>query len=340
MRPFVVSLPILLLALPVRSQEAAPGRADKPNIVYILADDLGYGELGCYGQQKIRTPRLDALAAQGMRFSQHYTGAPVCAPARCVLMTGKHSGRTTIRDNREHKPEGQEPIGGAEVTLAEMLREQGYATGGFGKWGLGFPGSEGDPLAQGFDHFFGYNCQRHAHNFYPTYLWDDDRRIELAGNTNGRTGETYAHDVIVDAALAFLRANKDRPFFLYAPFTLPHLALQAPDEAIAEYRGKWEETPYRGNSYQHHDTPRACYAAMITHLDKTVGLLLDELERLGLSDQTLVLFSSDASAGPGRRRGLRQRGRLSRPQGVGLRGRDPRADGGAVAGQDRARHGL
>lgn len=264
-----------------------------PNIVYVLADDLGYGDLGCYGQQQIRTPHLDAMARDGMRFVQHYSGAPVCAPSRCVLLTGKHSGHATIRDNQEHQPEGQKPIAPDDVTLAEVLKARGYVTGCFGKWGLGYPGSDGDPRRRGFDRFYGYNCQRHAHNFYPTYLWDDDERRELVGNSNGATGAHYSADVITDAAVAFVEANAARPFFLYVPMTLPHLALQVPEASLAAYRGQWEETPYTGTSYQPHPTPRACYAAMVTHLDALVGRLLGALDQQGLREHTIVFFSSD-----------------------------------------------
>lgn len=264
-----------------------------PNIIYILADDLGYGELGCYGQQQIRTPNIDALAKGGMRFTQHYSGAPVCAPARSVLMTGKASGHSTIRDNLEHKPEGQEPIAADDVTIAELLASRGYVSGGFGKWGLGYPGSVGDPLLRGFDHFYGYNCQRHAHNFYPKYLWNDRERVELEGNDGGARGAQYAQDLIDAATLEFLTENKNRPFFCYVPSTLPHLALQVPDEELAQYSGLWDETPYSGASYQPHPRPRACYAAMISRLDKTVGKIVARLSELGLEGDTLILFSSD-----------------------------------------------
>ncbi|MFP6900884.1 MAG: sulfatase-like hydrolase/transferase, partial [Opitutales bacterium] len=153
--------------------------ARKPNVVYVMADDLGYAELGSYGQKKIKTPRIDKLAAEGMRFTRNYSGNAVCAPSRCVLMTGKHPGHAFIRNNGEFKPEGQRPIPKDEVTIAELLKKQGYATGAFGKWGLGGPGTEGDPVNQGFDRFFGYNCQRHAHSYYPSYLWSDRERISL-----------------------------------------------------------------------------------------------------------------------------------------------------------------
>jgi arylsulfatase len=264
-----------------------------PNIVYILADDLGYGELGCYGQDKIATPHVDRMAREGMRFTQHYSGAPVCAPARCVLMTGKHSGHATVRDNLEHQPEGQEPIFAHEVTVAEVLRGAGYVNGCFGKWGLGFPGGEGDPLQQGFDRFYGYNCQRHAHNFYPRYLWSDDQKVDLPGNDRKATGTHYSHDLIERETLAFIREHHAEPFFCYVPFTIPHLALQVPDASLNDYVGRWEETPYTGKSYQHHATPRAAYAAMITHMDRSVGRILDLVDELGLTENTLVVFTSD-----------------------------------------------
>ena len=266
---------------------------DRPNIVYILADDLGYGELGSYGQEKILTPHLDRLAAEGMRFTQHYAGAPVCAPSRCVVMTGMHSGHATVRDNLEHKPEGQEPIFADDLTVAEVLKGQGYATGCFGKWGLGFPGSQGDPLNQGFDRFYGYNCQRHAHNFYPRYLWSDDERVMLEGNERGLTGPHYSHDLIERELLTFIRENKDGPFFAYVPFTIPHLALQVPEASLKEYLGRWDEEPYTGKSYLPHPTPKSAYAAMITHMDKSVGRVLQLLEELDLAEDTLVIFTSD-----------------------------------------------
>ncbi len=284
----------LLAAVSSPAQDAAEAATERPpNIVYILADDLGYRELGCYGQEKIETPRIDELARAGMRFTQHYSGAPVCAPARCVLMTGRHSGHATIRDNLRHDPEGQKPIRAEEVTIAEILKGAGYTTGAFGKWGIGYPGSEGDPLAQGFDRFYGYNCQRHAHNFYPRYLWSDDEKVELDGNDRGITGEQYSHDLIAAEALAFIRKNADRPFFCYVPFTIPHLALQVPEKSLAQYAGRFEETPYNGRSYLPHPTPKAAYAAMISHMDRSVGAIIDLLAELEIDDNTLVIFTSD-----------------------------------------------
>jgi arylsulfatase len=273
--------------------------AEKPNIILIMADDLGYRELGSYGQTKIRTPHLDHMAAQGMRFTQFYSGSAVCAPSRCNLMTGKHAGHAIVRSNFEVKdPDpgvfgGQLPLPKDELTIAETLKAQGYSTGCFGKWGLGRAESTGGPLNKGFDRFYGYNCQRHAHNLYPRYLESDMEREILPGNTRGQTGETYAPQRIADEMLKFVRENKDQPFFAYYPTVIPHLALQAPEEDIAAYRGQWDDPPYKGNRYQHHDTPKACYAAMITFLDKQVGRLFALLKELDIDDNTIVLFTSD-----------------------------------------------
>ena len=282
-----------------------PAAKRPPNIVFILADDLGYREPGCFGQKKIRTPNIDHLATQGMRLMQHYSGNAVCAPSRCVLLTGKHPGHAFVRTNNEVQPEGQLPIPDAEVTLAEVLQDAGYVTGAFGKWGLGFPGSEGDPLKQGFDRFFGYNCQRHAHSYYPSYLWSNDKRIPLnnnppvpghAGLLEGADpsdptsyahlkGTDYAPDRIREQALAFVRDNKDQPFFLYYPTVAPHLALHVPDEDLEPYRQLgWNDPPFarETSGYTSHYTPNAAYAAMITHMDRNVGDVLRLLDELGL----------------------------------------------------------
>ncbi|MCA9187557.1 MAG: arylsulfatase [Pirellulaceae bacterium] len=290
------------------------GATRPPNIVFIIADDLGYRELGCYGQQKIHTPNIDALAKQGMRLTHHYCGAPVCAPSRCVLMTGKHGGHAWVRDNSEHQPEGQNPIPDAEVTIAEVLSTRGYVCGAFGKWGLGYPGSEGDPLQQGFQRFFGYNCQRHAHSYYPDYLWNDNSRVPLdnhpaiPGHASLAEGEDphnpasyskfkgtdYAPDRIQKQAIQFVRQNAERPFFLYYPTIIPHVALHVPDEELQPYlRQGWSETPFTGGGYTPHMTPRAAYAAMITHLDRHVGELMNLLHELGLDENTIVVFTSD-----------------------------------------------
>lgn len=293
----VVSLILGLLfherSAQVSAADARPQR--RPNIIYILADDLGYAELGCYGQKKIRTPRLDRLAAEGMRFTQHYCGNAVCAPSRCVLMTGKHAGHAVVRNNVTIGKEGQYPLPEGTPTIARLLKSAGYVTGAMGKWGLGPPGSSGDPNNQGFDLFFGYNCQGHAHNHYPKYLWRNDRHVDIAGNDGASaTGKQHSHDLFEAEALAFIKANKDRPFFLYLPFTIPHLALQVPEDSLAEYKDKWPDPPYKGGKgYLPHSHPRAAYAAMVTRMDRSVGRIVDLLKEIALERDTLVMFSSD-----------------------------------------------
>ncbi len=297
--------------------QAADPDTSKPNIVLIVADDLGYRELGSYGQTKIKTPHLDGLAAGGMKFMRAYSGNAVCAPSRCVLMTGKHPGHAFIRNNGEVKPEGQRPIPANETTLAKILKSRGYATGAFGKWGLGSPGSEGDPIHQGFDRFYGYNCQRHAHSYYPDYLWSDLKRVPLnntppvpghKGLAPGADpndpksyepfkGKDYAPDRINEQVLQFVKDNKDKPFFLYYPTIIPHVALHVPDDELKPYLAmKWNDPPFtRANNfgYTPHFTPRAAYAAMITRMDRYIGNLLNLLDALKLSDNTIVIFSSD-----------------------------------------------
>ncbi len=307
---------LLLLSLLLITDLAAAENKRLPNIVLIVADDLGYRELGSYGQKRIRTPRLDELAAEGMRFTQFYSGNAVCAPSRCVLMTGKHPGHAVVRDNRSTPPEGQWPIPDSEVTIAELLEELGYVSGAFGKWGLGGPESTGRPMVQGFDRFFGYNCQAHAHSYYPSYLWNDEQHIALsndppvpghAGLPKGADpadprsydvfkGNDYAPKRINEQAVKFVHDNKDEPFFLYYPTVIPHVALHVPDEELAEYLDlNWEDPPFtrpRGG-YTPHFTPRAAYAAMITYMDRSIGKVLDAVDELGLTEDTIVIFSSD-----------------------------------------------
>ena len=260
----------------------------KPNIVFVLADDLGYGDLGCYGQTHFKTPNIDRLAAEGMKFTQHYSGSTVCAPSRCVLMTGLHTGHCYIRDNREHQPIGQEPLAAEAVTVAERLKAVGYATGAFGKWGLGYPGSEGEPLRHGFDEFFGYYCQRNAHRYYPDYLFHNDRKVPL-------DGKTYSQGLIEARALDFIRRNKDRPFFCYMPVTIPHAAMQAPEESIVPFRKTFAEFEDKVGKYAGTETrnPVAAFAGMMTVLDETVGRVLALLKELGLDENTIVFFTSD-----------------------------------------------
>ncbi|MDC1005492.1 arylsulfatase [Opitutales bacterium] len=292
-------------------------KARKPNVIFILADDLGYNELGSYGQKKIRTPHLDQLAKEGMRFTRNYSGNAVCAPSRCVLMTGKHPGHAFIRNNGEIKPEGQRPIPLNELTMAEVFKKEGYTTGAFGKWGLGSPGTEGDPMNQGFDRFFGYNCQRHAHSYYPDYLWSDRERVPLQNNppvpghaslAKGADpqdpksyeifkGEDFSSDRINEQALKFIKKNKDKPFFLYYPTLIPHVALHVPDEELKPYlKLKWNDPPFtrsQGYGYTPHFTPRAAYAAMITRMDRYIGNVVKLIDQLGLTNDTIVIFTSD-----------------------------------------------
>jgi arylsulfatase A-like enzyme len=284
-----------------------------PNFLFIVADDLGYGDLGAFGQKHIRTPHLDRLASSGIRLTRLYSGNAVCAPSRCVLLTGKHPGHAVIRDNREVQPEGQIGLPGGLNTLPRILQSRGYATGAFGKWGLGSPESSGAPLQQGFDRFFGYNCQRQAHNHYPTHLWDDDRRLPLRNpafsayqqlpktadpedpaSYRSYSGSDYAPDRIHEQALRFIRDHRHRPFFCFVPTTIPHLALQVPDDSLQEYAGAFPEKPYRGDqSYLPHRTPHAAYAAMITRMDREIGRLIALINELGLQQDTVVVFTSD-----------------------------------------------
>ncbi len=274
----------------------------KPNIIYILADDLGYGDLSCYGQTHFQTPNIDQLAIEGMRFTQHYSGSTVCAPSRSTLMTGQHTGHTPIRGNKEWNPEGQWPLPAATYTLAEMLKEAGYTTGAFGKWGLGYPGSEGDPNMQGFDVFYGYNCQRIAHNYYPYHVWNNQEKVILEGNKD-RGQETYAPDDIHQHALKFLEENKDKPFFMFYPSTIPHAELFAPEKYMQKHRGKYDpELNYKGvddgpeyknGGYGSQPDVHAAFAAMVNVLDDQVGEIIAKLKELGLDKNTIIMFSSD-----------------------------------------------
>ncbi len=299
-------LAVIMLAPSVRIAQAEdPKDPDRPpNIVFIMADDLGYGHLGSYGQELIETPHLDRLASEGVRFTQVYAGAPVCAPSRSVLMTGLHMGHTPVRGNS-----GGIPLRPEDVTVAEVLQEAGYATGIFGKWGLGEFGTDGMPTRQGFDEFAGYLHQIHAHFYYPEYLWKNETKWPLPGNEgggrypgDGRGERTqYAPAELLDHALNFIRANQDRPFFAYIPTVIPHVEVVAPEEDVAQYAGRWEEercADPRGG-YAHTDQPKATYAAMISHMDRNVGRVLDELESLGLEENTLVVFTSDNGAQSG-----------------------------------------
>ncbi len=274
-----------------------------PNIIFILADDLGYGDPGCYGQQLLQTPNIDQLAEEGILFTQHYSGSTVCAPSRSSLMTGQHTGHTPIRGNMGMEPEGQYPLESAAVTIAELLKQAGYTTGAFGKWGLGPVGSEGDPLAQGFDEFYGYNCQSLAHNYYPGHLWHNDRKVILEANRDTLLGD-YAPFLIQEKILEFIEKNKNRPFFCYVPNVIPHAELFVPEEYLDEYRGKFlPEKVYKGcdpgcdsyrtGGYGSQAESHAAFAAMVHILDEQVGQIIDKVDELGLSGRTIIVFTSD-----------------------------------------------
>jgi arylsulfatase A-like enzyme len=300
-----------------------------PNIIYILADDLGYGELGCYGQEKIETPNIDALAENGLRFTQFYSGSPVCAPSRCMLLTGLHSGHAYIRSNdeladrgprdylsvfKDPSLEGQRSMPANTVTIGRLLQDAGYKTGMVGKWGLGVPFSESTPNKQGFDYYYGYICQRQAHTHYPLHLYENENRVFLSNDTVAPhtkldegadpyleesyekfTLADYANDRMFDALTGFVNENSKNPFFLYWATPIPHVAIQAPKRWVDYYVKKFgDEEPYPGdNGYFPHRWPHAGFAAMISYLDEQVGLLVQQLKDLGIYENTLIMFTSD-----------------------------------------------
>lgn len=297
---------LLLAGLPMAGCNPHSGHEHldrtRPNIVLILADDLGYGDIGAYGQEKIHTPYIDRLAREGMRFTDFYAGTTVCAPSRSALLTGQHTGHTYIRGNKEVAPEGQEPLTDSVQTFAQLLQEAGYVTGAFGKWGLGMVGSSGEPNRKGFDEFFGYNCQRQSHRYYPTHLWHNRDKIVLEGND--LTAKThYAPEIIQEKTLAFIEQHRDNPFFLFVPCVLPHAELQGPeDEHYRRYEHAFPETPFAGNGYGPDATvagyasvtrPRATFAGMVSRLDAYVGEILGKLDELDLTENTVVIFTSD-----------------------------------------------
>jgi len=304
--------------------QASLAQKDKPNIVIIFADDLGYGELGSYGQQLIKTPHLDKLATEGMRFTDFYSSSALCAPARCQLLTGLHSGHAPVRANFEMAngpasftdamERGQSPLPADAHTIAEMLKPFGYATACIGKWGLGMADTEGNPNQQGFDYFYGYLDQKQAHNYYPTHLWENGKRVELNNKPltvhtsittdqatdevfNSFIGNEYSVDLMSEKASQFIQNHANEPFFLYYALTLPHLALQVPPDELKLYQNAFDETPYLGDKgYCPVKYPKSTYAAMITYLDKKVGEIIRQIEELGQRGNTLILFTSDNGA--------------------------------------------
>jgi arylsulfatase len=319
---------IAILLFTSFSIKAQKNISQKPNIVYILADDIGYGDIGVYGQQKIETPNIDALAKNGMLFTQHYA-MPVCAPSRYSLMTGLHSGHAYIRGNDEWDErgdvwsfkameanpalEGQLPIPDSTVTIAKVLKKAGYKTALVGKWGLGAPMTTGIPNNQGFDYFYGSLCQRQDHQYYPGHLWENTFRVVLnnkiqdpdikfpsdkdqldPANYAVYQQNDYAPDFIIKAALKFIDKNKSHPFFLYYPDPLPHASMQAPADLVDYYHKKFgDEKPFLGGSYVPCRYPRATHAAMITLLDRHVGEIIKKLKEEGIYDNTVIIFSSD-----------------------------------------------
>lgn len=313
---------------PATTQKSA--QTVKPNIIYILADDLGYAEVGAYGQKKIETPNIDLLAKKGMLFTQHYSSAPVCAPARYMFLTGKHAGHAYIRSNTEWKErgdvwsyramakdstlEGQGPMPENTITLAHQLKKAGYTTGLIGKWGLGAPHTQSIPNTMGFDFFYGYNCQRQAHTYYPLHLYKNRNRVHLANDTVAPNSKLpkgadpqnsnsyadynlkeYSPDLMFRELTNFVDENKKDPFFLYWATPIPHVALQAPKNWVDYYIDKFgEEEPYLGdNGYFPHKNPRAAYAAMVSYLDENIGKLVQQLKDEGIYDNTLIVFTSD-----------------------------------------------
>ena len=268
-----------------RLADGAASKAMRPNIIYIMADDLGYGHLGCYGQKEIKTPNVDRMAVEGIRLTDHYAGSAVCAPSRSVLLTGLHTGHCFVRGNRPLPVEGNVPIPAHSQTFGKVMQSAGYKTACIGKWGLGYPGSTGDPTKQGFDHWFGYNCQRQAHSYYPTHLWRNDKKVMLR-NTRGAKKD-YSHDLMTLEALKFIRDSYKKPFLLYIPYTIPHAAFQVPDLGVYADKAGWSGT-------------KKAIAAMITRMHRDVGTILKLVKKLGIDDNTLVIFTSDnGSAGGG-----------------------------------------
>ncbi len=263
-------------------------KKSSPNIIFIMADDLGYGDLGCYGQNKIKTPNIDQLASEGIKFLQCYAGSPVCAPSRSVLMTGQHTGHTTVRGNTGlHGVVGlggakwRVPLNADDITVAELLQSAGYTTACIGKWGLGEPNTPGEPRNQGFDYFFGYLNQRRAHDYYTEYLWENEDIFPL-NNENGQEND-YSHDFLTDKAIQFIeRQNGQNPFFLYLPYTIPHDEYEVPD--LNQYASKtWEQK-------------EKIYAAMVTRMDGDIGKILNKLKQKNLEQNTIVFFCSDNGA--------------------------------------------
>ncbi|HUH73761.1 MAG TPA: arylsulfatase [Chitinophagales bacterium] len=261
-------------------------QSSKPNIIFILADDLGYGDLEVYGQDFIETPNLNQLSENGVTFTEHYAGSTVCAPSRASLLTGMHTGHSPIRGNHEKFPQGQFPLPDSTVTIAQLLQENGYHTNVIGKWGLGFPSSSGIPSLQGFDNFFGYNCQRKAHGYYPRKLWDN---LDITKEYKGE----YSHSVFTDKALEYIEEKSKEPFFLYLAYTIPHAKLQIPKEKTTHYidKIKTDSTLSKLGPLKKKHTIK--YASMVSLMDEDIGRIVHKLDSLNLLENTIIIFSSD-----------------------------------------------
>ena len=281
------SVSILLGAMSLCILAASTANAnERPNVIFVMADDLGYGDLGCFGQSEMRTPNIDRLAEEGMRFTHCYSGSTVCAPSRCALMTGMHMGHARIRGNAgwvgpDRKRTSELPLHDSDVTIAEVLKAAGYATGATGKWGIGQPGTTGAPRRQGFDRFLGFLNQHHAHGYYPEYIWENEKMVSIDGNLGGRQND-WVHDRMTNFALDFIREHKTHPFFLYVAYTIPHGRYEVPSD----------------EPYSERDWPQSIrnYAAMVSRMDRDVGKMVDLVGELGLTDNTLILFTSDNGA--------------------------------------------
>jgi len=296
-------LRVFLFTLVTFISTSTIAQTKQPNIIFLLADDLGYGDIGCYGQQKIETPNINQLAKEGIRSTQFYSASPVCAPARTSFMTGLHTGHTPVRGNKGFSPEGQTPLPDSSIAFAMLLQQKGYKTAAFGKWGLGFIGTSGEPAKKGFAEFYGYNCQTLAHNYYPDHLWHNSNKITLPNNPE--THQVYAADDIHNKALAYLRQQGNQPFFLYLPYTLPHGDLSVPHDSLYYYYiKKFAEAPLpKPANFKAKDGtwfepyPHAAFAAMVARLDKFVGDINKLLQQKGLEKNTIFIFTSDNGAG-------------------------------------------
>lgn len=288
---FLLSGAVMALPLVSANKSVAAEKQSKPNVIFILADDLGIGDLGCYGQDRIKTPAIDNLAKTGMKFTQHYSGSTVSAPSRCVLLTGKHTGHSYIRGNKGYVADDGRHydlnLKDSEVTLGEIFKTKDYVTACVGKWGLGGPSGEGHPNNQGFDYFFGYLGQGNAHSYYPKQLFENNNPVML-------NHKVYTHDLIMEKAMDFIKDNSGKPFFMYLTPTIPHADLVVPNNELFDYDGKFPETPYnKKGSYCSQEKPRATFAAMVTRLDRDIQKIVDLLNEKGISENTIIVFSSD-----------------------------------------------